>query len=499
MPAIGYSPARWRFARFEEINRTVLWVSHIVIMHKRSSPGEPSLRPMEWRPDGPMPDRTEGEALSRALKVAELAAKNPEDFAQLARTYSDDVITRDAGGSLGGVRAGQLPAEYRDALAVMKSGETSRVVQTALGYSVLVRRSAPSDERVAGRRIVVRYRGTVGGPHGSPSSRSREAALDRARNAAQRATSGSTAFDALVAEYSESADAAQSGDMGVWSLRDPGFLPREVERLGQLRVGDVSAPVESIFGFEVLLRTEADERQRYAMSAVQIQYDPSLPDEQEHSRAGALRLANELARQLRLDPSQFDRLRKRYCCDEAEQWTAGRGPVGVDPVLERLTFGQIADKPVEANWSYIVPKRIDPSTLPEPPPPNYELPTPKGPDLETIVRNADGKLMALYTRNFSGELDKLLPLPKARIDEVRRRLDLLAASFESPGEEGLARTQSLHATLSELQTQLGPKDYAVFDAALWGYCTRMVLGPLHMATSPSASPLARISPPSRRP
>jgi hypothetical protein len=431
---------------------------------------------MRWRPDPPMPNRTDGEALSRALEVAGLAARDPDRFAQLARTYSDDLVTRDAGGSLGGVRAGQLPSEYRDALAVLKPGETSRVLRTALGYCVLKRRPPPPEGQVAGKRIVVRYTGTVGGPRGVESPRPRETALELARELAEQAKSGATSFDTLVNEYSENVDAAQSGDMGVWSVRDPGFIPREVERLDGLRVGEVAPPMDSVFGFEILLRTEANERPRYAMTAVQIQYDPNLAENEEHSRAGALRLATDLSRKLHIDPSQFDRLQLQYCCGGVQQWTLGRGPVGVSAALDQLAFGEIADKPVEANWSYFIAKRIDPSTLGEPPPPRYELPNPHGPDLDALVRDSDGSSLAEYTRVLSTEVRKLLALPGAETQEVSRQLDQLASSFEKNEADPVARLESMRVTLSRLKEQLGPKDYGVFDAFVSDWTTRMFLG-----------------------
>jgi PPIC-type PPIASE domain len=124
----------------------------------------------------------------------------------LARAYSDDVVTKDRGGSLGGVRAGQIPAEYRDALAELKPGEISRVVKTSAGYDVLVRRPMPVDGAVAGRRIVIRYRGTVGGPAGSKSGRTRDAALDLAVDVASEARKGQRPFEDLVQQYSENAD-----------------------------------------------------------------------------------------------------------------------------------------------------------------------------------------------------------------------------------------------------------------------------------------------------
>jgi parvulin-like peptidyl-prolyl isomerase len=474
MSLVGYPMGRWRLAPFNEVNRTVLWVSHILVMSEASIPGDPSFRPLEWRPDPPMPKRTDAEALARGLKVADLAAEDPSKFGELARTYSDDVITRDAGGSLGGARAGQLPSEYRDALATLKPGETSRVVRTALGYSILLRRDVPPAGDVGGQRIVIRYRGTVGGARGEPSHRSRAEALELARAVAAEAAVGSRPFETLVARYSENADAAQAGDMGVWSLRDPGFLPREIERLGQLRIGEVAGPIESIVGFEILKRTEANERPQYAMKAVQFQYDPALADSSERSREGALRLATDTAAELQKDPSRFDSLRAKYCCDDPSRWSLGRGPLGLSSALDGLQLGQIAIKPIESNLAFVVPQRVDPASVAPLPAPLYELPAPDAPDLADIVEKTDGTIVSGYARLLAGEIPKAISLPQEKAALVGRRVADLADAFQR-APNGRARADALQGTLAGLRNELGPGAFSVLDDFLKQWSTRLYL------------------------
>jgi hypothetical protein len=473
LASVGYPMGRWRLAPFDQVNQTVLWVSHIVVMYDGSNAGDPSFRPLDWRPDPPMPKRTDAKALSRALEVADLAARDPSKFADLARTYSDDVVTRDAGGSLGGVRAGQLPPEYRDALATMKPGETSRVVKTALGYSVLFRGPVPAERDVAGQRIVIRYQGTVGGARGEPSDRSRADALALARKAAGEAASEGASFDALVAQYSENADVVQGGDMGVWSLRDPGFSPREVEHLGQLEVGEVSAPVESILGFEILKRTEARDRPLYAMKSIELQYDPSLKDASEHSREGARRLAQDIAAQVHEDPSRFDSFRGKYCCGAATRWSLGRGPLGVTSALDALQIGEIAAQPIESHMAFIVAQRVDPGSV-VPPQPRYELPAPEAPDLANMVETADGKVASAYTRMLADEMPKGLSMPEEKKSIVVRRVSELADTFQQ-APDGAARVGALQGTLAGLKGEIGPDAYSVLDSFLKQWSMRLYL------------------------
>ena len=63
-------------------------------------------------------------------------ARQGQDFASLARTYSEDQ-TGPNGGDLGYVRPGQIMKPLEDALFALKPGEVSDVVETGLGYHLL--------------------------------------------------------------------------------------------------------------------------------------------------------------------------------------------------------------------------------------------------------------------------------------------------------------------------------------------------------------------------
>jgi hypothetical protein len=250
----SYPRARWRLVSFQELNQVALWVSHIVVMHAGSNPAATFLRRPGWSPDPPMPSRSVDEARGRALMIADLAARSPERFEELARLYSDDVVTAADGGSLGGIRAGHLPPEYLDALAAIRPGAVSHVFQTQAGFHIIMRRPLPPDEKVAGQRLVIRYRGTGGGREGTEGTRTRAEALTFARDVARQARSGQEPFDDLVRRYSECIDVEELGDLGVRSTQDPGVWAREFERLASLRIGEVAEPLDGPIGFEVLLR-----------------------------------------------------------------------------------------------------------------------------------------------------------------------------------------------------------------------------------------------------
>ena len=84
-------------------------------------------------------------ALLHSLRARALAG---EDFAVLARTYSQDKETGPVGGSLGAAEPGQLDKNFAETVAPLKQGEISEPVRLTVGatygyHIVLVKRRTP--------------------------------------------------------------------------------------------------------------------------------------------------------------------------------------------------------------------------------------------------------------------------------------------------------------------------------------------------------------------
>lgn len=63
---------------------------------------------------------------------------NGEDFAQLAKEYSQDLVSRDNGGDLGWFEPDQLTESFRDALNYLMMGEVSQPVISSYGVHLLL-------------------------------------------------------------------------------------------------------------------------------------------------------------------------------------------------------------------------------------------------------------------------------------------------------------------------------------------------------------------------
>src|SRR3989442_15860401 len=85
----------------------------------------------------PKPDST---AKARARQLAEslvVALRGGADFADVARRFSSDSGSREAGGELGWFRRGRMVKEFEDAAFRMRPGDISGVVGTEFGYHII--------------------------------------------------------------------------------------------------------------------------------------------------------------------------------------------------------------------------------------------------------------------------------------------------------------------------------------------------------------------------
>jgi NIMA-interacting peptidyl-prolyl cis-trans isomerase 1 len=99
---------------------------HVLVMHRGSERAPANIT------------RTREEARTRAEDVLR-RARAGEDFAQLARTYSDEPGAATSGGDLGEFGPGQMVPAFEAAAFAMEVGATSDIVETPFGYHVIRR------------------------------------------------------------------------------------------------------------------------------------------------------------------------------------------------------------------------------------------------------------------------------------------------------------------------------------------------------------------------
>jgi hypothetical protein len=371
-------PGAWRHAPAADLDRTLLWLAHIVVRHEEVIETQVSFNLTGWQTEQPPSRRSRREALRLAEQLAQ-SARRGAVFHELARRFSEEPETALLGGSLGAVVAGHLTAwpHVLDAVAQLGPGDVSSVLETEYGYHVLQRRPPPAELEVSGSHIVIAHAAApwlkLVARHALPQ-RSREEARALALELYERLRTRPDEFQGAAAEHSDHRDAVNGGDFGSWSTHEVGYS-REIEALTKLDVGEVAPPLDTMIGFQILRRTEDRIRRRYAMAKLAVRFDSDLGDDDPGSSAAAAqRIAGMLAR-VSADPAQFDSLRQSACCRHIFEVREGRLAPDVEAAVANLAPGAIATAPIrDGNLEYLIPKRLPLEALPARLPVLFELP-----------------------------------------------------------------------------------------------------------------------------
>lgn len=100
--------------------------SHVLVMHRGSERVPPTVT------------RTRDEARARAEDVLR-RARGGQDFAALAREFSDEPGAASSGGSLGNFARGAMVPPFEQAAFALSVGQISDIVETPFGFHVIKR------------------------------------------------------------------------------------------------------------------------------------------------------------------------------------------------------------------------------------------------------------------------------------------------------------------------------------------------------------------------
>lgn len=197
----------------------------------------------------------------RALQALSELRKGAE-FAQISAQFSDapDALQ---GGNLGWRPSGRLPAIFLEALSALKAGEITDIMRSANGFHIVKlldkrgRSNQPTIQQTRVRHILIKQKEGV----------TDDDARERLSRLRERIVGGAD-FAELAKVHSDDPSATKGGELGWLS---PGDTVPEFERtMNQLRDNEISAPIQTQFGWHLLQveerRTEGvtEERRRAA-------------------------------------------------------------------------------------------------------------------------------------------------------------------------------------------------------------------------------------------
>ena len=166
--------------------------------------------------------RTEAEGIMERVTAG-------EDFAELARLYSDDPGTAALGGDLGWFRRGRMVKEFEDAAFSLIDDQVSEIVETDFGYHIIKVERYRAGERQARHILIV--------PEKSPEDiqRARELVIDLMA----RAQAGEQIAD-LAEEYGDPA----APDSMTFAFEQLNELPPAYAILRTTPANDYRGPME---------------------------------------------------------------------------------------------------------------------------------------------------------------------------------------------------------------------------------------------------------------
>ncbi|RMF68751.1 MAG: hypothetical protein D6743_02945 [Calditrichaeota bacterium] len=185
------------------------------------------------------------DALAAAQKKAEevlARLKKGEDFAELARQYSQDPGSASRGGDLGFMKRGDLVREFEEVAFSLEPGEISEPVRTQFGIHVM-QLIEKRGEKVHVRHILFRL---------DTSEADEQRTIDMLKELRRKILAGEMTFAEAAAKYStDESTKDKGGDLGWFEIDQ--FQEEAFKKaiLG-LKPGEISEPVKTRFGYHLI-------------------------------------------------------------------------------------------------------------------------------------------------------------------------------------------------------------------------------------------------------
>ena len=298
--------------------------------------------------------RTKEEARKRAEEAKVMARKPDTVWEDALKAFGDAPDAVAGSGTLGIMEDRQRGiagpyAAIADALFGMEIGQVSEVVESPNGFHVLTRIEIVE---YAASNILVQYQGCEGA---KPTvMRTKEEAKARAEEALTKARTKDADFAALAKEYSDGPSAANGGNVGIFpaGMKVPG--PKFEKALTSIKIGEITGPVETQWGFHVIRRNKID---RVGASHILIAYKGSQRAKPSvtRNREEALKHAEQVLAEVTTPGADFAALAKKYS-------DGPNGPIG--GALGLITRGQMVGPFEEAAFALEINGISDPVETP---------------------------------------------------------------------------------------------------------------------------------------
>jgi len=185
------------------------------------------------------PGETTRDSLYRFAELVLAKAKAGENFAELARNFSND-NTADVGGELGWFGKGDMVAEFEEAVFSLEIGEISNIVETQFGFHIIKVTDKKEAKRQASH-ILIKF---------DPSEKDLQISKAQADSIYSLLVAGAD-FAEMAREHSDDVSTAQQGgDLG-WYASDNLFEQFKIV-VANHEAGEIAEPVKSQYGYHIV-------------------------------------------------------------------------------------------------------------------------------------------------------------------------------------------------------------------------------------------------------
>lgn len=196
-------------------------------------------------------------------------ARSGEDFAELAKEYSEDPGSASGGGDLGYFARGVMIKEFSEEAFALEKGEISDIVETAYGLHIIrkedSRKKIDSNgsevEEMNARHILLVL---------APGAAEEQEVINRLTEIREKILSGEETFEDLAKKYSEDEDSKELGGKLKWQTQETlvqiNKIPTFYTEAKKMKVGEISDPFKSSYGYHII--TVDDYNPEHAISII---------------------------------------------------------------------------------------------------------------------------------------------------------------------------------------------------------------------------------------
>lgn len=180
------------------------------------------------------------DAIRQQAETILARAKAGEDFASLAKQYSEEPGAAQTGGDLGFFQHNAMVKPFSDAVFAMKKGEIAGPVKTPFGYHIIKLIDIKDDMRHARHILFL----------STPGKEDSLAVIETLKEIRDKLVKGAD-FGKMVDQYVTIEVVKETEGFMVWQKPDE-MLPEFAEAVKGLRKGDLSEPFLSIIGYHII-------------------------------------------------------------------------------------------------------------------------------------------------------------------------------------------------------------------------------------------------------